>query len=284
MTEKKYTICAFADEAGPSPAEQIRAMKDNGVELLEMRSVNGKNVTELTNEEVRDFRAQLDAAGIGVWAIGSPCGKHQISEPFGPQLDLLKRTIEIAQLAGAGRIRMFSFYGCDTSAAVRDEVMLRLSRYAEAARGSGVLLCHENEKGIYGDIASRCRDILDSVPELGGVYDPANFLQCNQDTLEAWALLHDRIDYFHIKDVKSDGTLVPAGMGAGRLPELLTKYLAQGGRVMTLEPHLKVFSALASLEEQGSRSAVDDHTYADSTSAFRAAADGLKNVLASIGA
>lgn len=282
MANQKYTICAFADEAGATPAEQIRAMRENGVELLEMRSVNGKNITQMTDEEIRDFREQLNAAGIRVWSIGSPCGKHPLNEPFGPQLDLLRRTIDIARLAGAARIRMFSFYGYDGSAAMRDEVLLRLNRYTEAAKGSGVLLCHENEKGIYGDTAERCNDILRSIPELGGVFDPANFLQCNQDTLAAWDLLHDRIDYFHIKDVRADGTLVPAGMGAGHLPELLTKYLAQGGRVMTLEPHLKVFAALASLEKDGEKSAVNDGVYQTNADAFRAAADGLKHVLASI--
>ena len=135
MTDYKYQICAFADEAGATPAEQIDAMRANGVTLLEMRSVNGKNVTTLTDDEVRDFRAQLDDAGIGVWAIGSPCGKHPLSEPFGPQLDTLRRTIDIARLAGASRIRMFSFYGYDGSAAARDEVMDRLNRYVEAAAG-----------------------------------------------------------------------------------------------------------------------------------------------------
>lgn len=71
-------------------------------------------------------------------------------------------------------------------------------------------------------------------------------------------------------------------MGAGHLPELLTKYLAQGGRVMTLEPHLKVFAALSSLEQKGEKSAVNDAAYSSNTEAFRAAADGLKRVLASI--
>lgn len=282
MVDQKYAICAFADEAGDAAEVQIRAMRENGVSLLEFRSLGGKNVTLLTNEEIRAFRTQLNDAGIGVWSIGSPCGKHQLTEPFAPQLDLLKRTIEIAREADAKRIRMFSFYGYDGSAAMRDEVMARLERYVEAARGSGVLLCHENEKGIYGDTAARCNDILRALPELGGVYDPANFLQCDEDTLAAWELLHDRIDYFHIKDVRTDGTLVPAGMGAGQIPELLRRYFAQGGRVMTLEPHLKVFSALASLEEKGQESAVNDATYASQEDAFRAAADGLKHVLTNL--
>ena len=282
MIDQKYAICAFADEAGDAAETQIRAMRDNGVSLLEMRSLGGRNVTTLSDAEVRAFRTQLEASGISVWSIGSPCGKHQLTEDFTPQLDLLKRTIDIARVAGASRIRMFSFYGYDGSVAMRDEVMRRLERYVEAARGSGVLLCHENEKGIYGDTAEHCNDVLRTLPELGGVYDPANFLQCGENTLAAWELLHDRIDYFHIKDVRPDGTLVPAGQGAGQIPELLRRYFAQGGRVMTLEPHLKVFSALASLEEDGQESVVNDAVYGTQEDAFRAAADGLKAVLAGL--
>ena len=68
----------------------------------------------------------------------------------------------------------------------RNEVMDRLARMAEAADGSGIALCHENEKGIYGDLAVRCADLLDSVPSLRCVFDPANFIQCGQDIQEAW--------------------------------------------------------------------------------------------------
>ena len=275
-----YRICAFADEAGDAPEEQIAAMRENGVSLLELRSVWGKNVISLSNDEAARFTAQLKDAGISVWSIGSPCGKDQIGDPFAPQLDRLKRALELAQITGAQRIRLFSFYGCEeASAAVRDEVMLRLTRFCEAAQGSGVTLCHENEKGIYGDTAARCLDIHRSVPALGGIFDPANFLQCGEDTLAAWDLLNGYIDYLHVKDVKSDGVLVPAGQGQGNLPEIINRFLEQGGSVMTLEPHLKVFTALSSLENGGEVSAVDDTQYPTARAAFTAAAQGLHNIL-----
>lgn len=36
----------------------------------------------------------------------------------------------------------------------------------QAAQGSGIDLCHENEKDIYGDTAKRCLEIHREVPEL----------------------------------------------------------------------------------------------------------------------
>ena len=84
-----------------------------------------------------------------------------------------------------------------------------------AAKGSGVDLCHENEKGIYGDVAERCYKLHTALPEFKGVFDPANFVQCGEDTLVAWELLKPFMKYAHIKDAKADGKVVPPGDGIG---------------------------------------------------------------------
>ena len=71
-----YKLCAFADEADAALDGQIRAMLDNEIEYLEMRGVNGTNVAKLTSAEAKSAAAELKAAGIKVWAIGSPAGHY----------------------------------------------------------------------------------------------------------------------------------------------------------------------------------------------------------------
>ena len=66
------------------------------------------------------------------------------------------------------------------------------------------------------------------MPELKGIFDPANFIQCGQDTLEAWEMLHPYIKYLHIKDAKADGMVVPAGAGIGQLKTILDDFRAKG--------------------------------------------------------
>ena len=80
-------LCAFADEAGDSLADQIKAMQENGIGLLELRTIDKKNVTKFTNDEVKEYKKQLDDAGIKVWSIGSPIGKVQITADFNIDLD-----------------------------------------------------------------------------------------------------------------------------------------------------------------------------------------------------
>ena len=156
--------------------------------------------------------------------------------------------------------------------------MDRLSRFLEEAEGCPVVLCHENEKGIYGDTAARCLDIHRQLPALRAVFDPANFIQCGQETLEAWELLAPYVEYLHIKDALAGGQVVPAGKGDGHVPEILRRYRAQGGRVLTVEPHLAVFSGLDKLES-GEKSVVDAYAYPSQRAAFDAAVAALKACL-----
>ena len=71
----KYTLCAFADEADQMISGQIAAMKRNGVQKLEIRGVDGENISAVSLDKVREVKAQLDANGLSVWSIGSPTGK-----------------------------------------------------------------------------------------------------------------------------------------------------------------------------------------------------------------
>ncbi len=81
---------------------------------------------------------------------------------------------------------MFSFYvPSGDEARYKDEVFDRLGKFIDAAEGSGIILCHENEKGIYGDIVDRCLEIHKEFSQLKAIFDPANFIQCGQDTTEA---------------------------------------------------------------------------------------------------
>ena len=155
-------IYAFSDEAGASLAGQIAAMKRNGLAGPELRGVDGQNISDLPFEKAREVRRMLEDAGLKVRSLGSPIGKISLADDFGAHLDKLRHTVELARILGAGRIRMFSFYPKEgqTPEAMRGQVFDWLGAMLDACEGSGVLLCHENEKGIYGDNAARCLDLL----------------------------------------------------------------------------------------------------------------------------
>lgn len=274
-------IHAFADEASGQLSGQIAALQRNGLQGLEIRGVDGQNISDISLEKAHEVRRRLDDAGLIVWSMGSPIGKIGIeSDGFDAHLDKLRHTIELADVLGARNLRMFSFYmPGDRAAEFRGKVIDRMGKMLRVAEGSGVALCHENEKGIYGDMADRCLDLLNTFPQLEGIFDPANFIQCGQDTIAAWKLLRDRIKYLHIKDALENGKVVPAGKGIGFVRSILDDFRARGGSDVTIEPHLSVFAGLKDLEREGEETKIDPFCYESSDAAFDAACDALKALL-----
>ena len=275
-------IYAFADEASPNIDEQITALKRNELNGLEIRNVDGANVSDITLEKAKEVKTKLDANGLITWSIGSPIGKIDIeNDDFKAHLEKLKHTLEIANILNSKNIRMFSFYIPDGKDAklYKSEVIDRLGQMCKIAKEYDVLLCHENEKGIYGDIPERCLEIYKAIPELKGIFDPANFVQSNSDTLEAWDMLKDYIYYMHIKDAKIDGTVVPAGMGDGNVEKVVKNFIQKGGNSFTIEPHLTVFEGFSHLERKGEKSQISEYVYPDSNTAFDAACNALKGLL-----
>ncbi len=274
-------VYAFADEASADIDKQIVAMKRNGLQGLEIRNVDGTNISDISIEKAEEVHKKLKEAGLVVWSIGSPLGKIGIGDDFEAHLEKFRHTLRIAKILECNNIRMFSFYmpGNEAPEKYRDEVICRLKQMVEAAKGTGIDLCHENEKGIYGDNAARCLEIHREVPELKGVFDPANFIQCGQDTLEAWELLHPYVKYLHIKDALPDGTVVPAGAGTGHVKEIVDKFRKQGGVSVTVEPHLTVFEGLKALEGKDREIKVAEFKYPDADTAFDTACNALKALL-----
>lgn len=272
---------AFADESSNAFSGQVAALKRNGFGYLEIRNLDGKNVTQLTCAEARELSGILKDNGLGVWSLGSPIGKIDIDGDFAAHMDLYRHTLDLAGELETKNIRLFSFFmpkGCCPED-YRNLVIERMEQFVQLAAQYGVTPCHENEKGIYGDVASRCLELHKAVPGLRAVFDPANFVQCAQDTLEAWNMLNPYVHYMHIKDALPDGAVVPPGMGAGNVVQIIGKYLAQGGRAFSLEPHLYDFVGLKNLEQAGDESVVGSMSFNTAEDAFDYAANTLKKIL-----
>lgn len=248
-------LSGFSDEIDPDLQKQIEGMKTLGICHIEMRGVNGKGLVEYSIPQVREIKKQLDGEGMSLSAIGSPIGKINITEDFGAHMELYKHTVEIAHEMGTSFIRMFSFFMPreENFEPYREEVMDRLGQLVDYAKSHNVVLLHENEKGIYGDTAPRCLEIMKLFygDHMKGVFDFANFIQCKQNTMEAFEMLNPYLAYVHVKDALWDSAqVVPAGMGDGQVKEIL-KGLKTGGfrGYLSLEPHLADFSGFSALEQ-----------------------------------
>lgn len=250
----KINLSGFADEINPQLDEQIRVLKKLGMHYVEMRGANGKGLVEYPLDEVEKIKEQLDENDIHLSSVGSPIGKIPIVQDFEEHFKLFCHTINIAHVMEVPYIRMFSFFmpeGEDPEK-YHDEVFRRVGRMADYAAKHNVILLHENEKEIYGDVADRCRKLMEEFysDHFKAVFDFANFVQCHQDTKEAYEMLKPYIEYVHVKDAEwESGQVVPAGHGDGNVKEIL-KMLKESGYegFLSLEPHLADFAGFSALE------------------------------------
>lgn len=249
---KNFKISGFSDEISSNIEEQFTVLRKLGIEYFEPRGVDGENISIISDEKIKDVFEKMEKYGIKVSSIGSPIGKIQITDDFEPHFELFKRTVEIAKFLNAKYIRIFSFFipSREDKEKYRSKVMKRLKKFADYAKEKEIILLHENEKGIYGDTGKSCLEIMENLgcDVFRCVFDPANFVQCGEDTKECYKMLEPYIEYMHIKDAVGD-KVVPSGYGMGNV-EFILKSLKDRGfeGFLSLEPHLGSFEGLAALE------------------------------------
>lgn len=241
-----WTLSGFVDEISPDFTEQCRVAAGLGLRYVELRSAWDVNILDLKPQQLTVMKGTLADFGLQVSSIGSPIGKIFIDAPFPPHLERMRHAAEVAHIVDAPYIRIFSFFlrpGVDP-ADYRDAVIDRMRALTRVAEAADVILLHENEKEIYGDVPARCVDLLTGVgsPDLRAAWDAANFVQCgvSHPFTEGFDLMKSYIEYVHVKDALADtGKVVPAGQGQGQIPETLSALRDSAfDGFFSLEPHL----------------------------------------------
>ncbi|MEU1973461.1 sugar phosphate isomerase/epimerase family protein [Microbacterium sp. NPDC019599] len=240
-----WNLSGFGDEIHPNPELQVAVLQALGARFIEVRSAWGVNVVDLDDERLEELGAILTRSGMGVSAIGSPIGKVALDGDPDDEVARLSRIVRVAHALGTPSIRIFSFFlEGQVAEDARDAVLTRMSLLADAAQRAGVVLLHENEKGIYGDTPERVLDLVESVgsPALRVAWDSANFVQVGvaRPHDEGYALLRPYLDYLQVKDALSaTGEVVPAGQGDGQVAATVQALAADGYTgFASLEPHL----------------------------------------------
>lgn len=125
--EPRIPIAAITDEFSPQLSAAIPVMQEIGMKAAELRVVDGKNILDLSDDELQRTKEALDAAGLKVISIASPLLKCVL--PNAPDLDsrfehdafASKRTFEdqprltehackVAGFFGARIVRVFSYW------------------------------------------------------------------------------------------------------------------------------------------------------------------------------
>ena len=287
----KIIISGFADEIDPQLDVQLKVVKELGMDHICLRAADGKGIADYTFEEFQEhILPRLNAAGVKVSSLGSPIGKIDIDDEdaYAKQLQQLDTLCRICNLLDCKYIRMFSFWMVNKNPDDwKDEVLKKLRGFADIAAKYDVVLIHENEKDIYGDIGSRCKVILDELasPHFKAAFDFANFVQCGEDTVACWELLKEHVAYIHIKDaVAGNKENVVCGTGDGKIAQILKTAIREDGYegFLTLEPHLVLFATLQSLEVEDAADVISENKAKDGAEGYGMQYHALCDILKTI--
>lgn len=287
----KIIISGFADEIDPQLDVQLKVVKELGMDHICLRAADGKGIADYTFEEFQEsILPRLNAAGVKVSSLGSPIGKIDIDDEdaYAKQLTQLDTLCRICNLLDCKYIRMFSFWMVNKNPDDwKDEVLKKLRGFADIAAKYDVVLIHENEKDIYGDIGSRCKVILDELasPHFKAAFDFANFVQCGEDTVACWEMLKEHVAYIHIKDaIAGNKENVVCGTGDGKIAQILKTAIREDGYegFLTLEPHLVLFATLQSLEVEDAADVISENKAKDGAEGYGMQYHALCDILKAI--
>ena len=222
----KLRIAAITDEFSPDLAVALEAMEKIGMTGAELRVISGKNIMDLTADELERARDLVRARNMEVISIASPILKCVL--PGAPDVDtrfqqdifaskhtfddqprLTEHAFQIAKLMGARIIRVFSYWRTVEPEKCFDGVVKALSELADKAAKEGLIIGLENEHACNVGTAAEAAKVLGAMKHsnLKLVWDPANALVGGEEPFpHGYGLLPpDRIVHVHVKDCHMDG-------------------------------------------------------------------------------
>jgi 3-dehydroshikimate dehydratase len=239
-----WPITIFADEVDSAFAAQAEFIRSEGLDGLDLRNANGRNVTALRDSDL----AEIKASGTSIQCLGSPVGKTPLDEAHleGELLKLME-AVRVGRELGCRRIRIFSPEPAKDGELAR--VIKWLRPMVELAEKEDVILLHENDAHFFGAHPADSQGLFAEYggPHFRAAFDFSNTILIGHkvwDEWFPWVLPH--LDTLHIKDsIHVSQQIVPAGEGDGEIPRTL-KWLAEQGweGPLTLEPHLKAAGRL----------------------------------------
>ncbi len=235
------------DEFSDNIDEAIAFAKKNGLKYIELRILNGKDITEINQTQAFSLAEKIASAGILVSAIASPFLKWKpqsdlpkiLGQSATTETDYFTHLMDLADIFGAPNIRIYSYLKQENINI--EELGQHLDIYSQMALERGINLLLEND-GL-------CNiDTINKMHQLFEIYGFSNVfplldlgaMVAMEDNFKPQEL-HDLINkcsYFHIRDYDAElKRCVVIGDGNVAYEELLTDKKDDNEAILSIAPH-----------------------------------------------
>jgi len=217
----KIPIAAITDEFSPDLDTALQAMQEIGMTAAELRVIGGKNVLDLSDDELARAQSAVTSRGFKVISIASPILKcllpnspaidsrfqHDVfasKHTFEDQPRLTERAFAIAKKFDARIVRVFSFWRTVEPEKCFEQIVDTLRRLADQAARYDLIVGLENEHACNVATAAETAQLLARLdhPNLQIVWDPANAFVAGENPFpHGYGLLPARrVVHVHAKD------------------------------------------------------------------------------------
>lgn len=208
-------LSIVTDEISEDFHHALQVCRELGLDTVELRKVEGKNIVFHAQEDLQRIQALVQAGGFRVCAIASPFLKcawptaHSGQlDPLSPEMDaewaILDRSLELAQRFGAPLVRTFSFLRVPDPTSVRVSLLEILKEATRRVEARGLKLSIENEHACNLATGEEAGWLLQRLTSnaFGMTWDPGNETALGSPAFpHGYQHVRGRVFHVHIKDV-----------------------------------------------------------------------------------
>lgn len=228
-------IGIFCDEISQDFGHALEVIKELGVEYVELRSMWGKNLMDLSPNELKRVKELIERRNLKVSAIASPFLKCQLKgkpnkvlgdthlaqgKSYTEHLKILEHSFELAKVFGTNIVRVFSFWRKgNLTEEILEEIVQRFKTPIRRAEDKNVILALENEHDCFIGSGKESRRFLESISSknVGLIWDPGNaYFTGEVPYPDGYNLVKDQIVHVHIKDAGKDEKGKPIWLPVGK--------------------------------------------------------------------
>jgi sugar phosphate isomerase/epimerase len=220
-----FKLGIITDELTGELQDALPFLASYHLHWCELREMWGKNIMNLSKEELGRARKLIADAGLQVSDIGSPIFKWnlpQMPAKANEKRDefkasfvesdadrLLHQSFDLARHFGTNKVRIFSYWRVEDPAKAYPYVRDRLAEAAQLAAKAEMVLVLENEHtcnvGTGRELGHLIKDI--NSPALRGNWDPGNAAMLDEVPYpHGYEAVKGQFSHMHIKDVRKNAT------------------------------------------------------------------------------
>ena len=227
LKKEDFTLSAAGSKVAQEPEEMMKIFQGQGIKSIELDTVWGKKIVELSPSEIDILKQTLRNNKFSISGIRSDINRDPISEIL--QEDIIKefkRYLDFAQIFDTKYVVVSSFYVLQQDRAIHREKLISLFKsMADIAGKNRITVVVENEPGTVCARSSECGEIIDAVnsPFFKLAFNPANFALVGEKPFLGISPHIRRMGFvFYVNDALFSGEPQLPGYGNAEIKELIS--------------------------------------------------------------